>query len=59
MSKWFWHLDGCYTKGFKAHQHGKPIESCPYQGHRGLNRQRREYWQQGWKSAANEAKGNT
>ncbi len=48
-TSWDWQLLGCFEKG--AHAYFDKVEKCPYVGHRGLNRQRAEYWRDGWKAA--------
>lgn len=54
MSRWDWQLMGCFEKGANARRAGKKLEDCPYRGHRGLNRQRANYWRDGWKLADTE-----
>jgi ribosome modulation factor len=48
---WDWQLLGCYERGARAFFDGKPEDACPYVGHRGLNRQRADYWRDGYRSA--------
>lgn len=48
MTSWDMQLLGCFDKGVDAQRAGKPIEDCPYKQHRGLGRQRADYWRDGW-----------
>jgi len=49
MSDWNLQLVRIFDKGMAARKAGQPIEACPYIGHRGLNRQRADYWRDGWR----------
>ena len=50
VSKWNLILLTCYESGQDARRIGKPIEACPYLGQRGFNRQRADYWRDGWRA---------
>ncbi len=54
MSRWDMQLLGCFEKGIQAYNKQIPIEACPYIAHRGVNRQRADYWRDGWRAARND-----
>jgi len=45
---WNLHLLACSRKGMEARKAGVKQTDCPYKVSKGLNRQRRQYWQYGW-----------
>jgi hypothetical protein len=48
---WSKALITCFEKGARAFFDGKPADSCPYHGRKGVNGQRADYWRQGYESA--------
>jgi hypothetical protein len=48
--QWAKHLLGCFERGVRDCKSGKVLESCPYVGRLGVNRQRAEYWKEGFHS---------
>lgn len=48
MSNWDMQLVRIFDKGMAARKAGLPLDACPYKGHRGLDRQRADYWRDGW-----------